>query len=149
MMLPIIDHIHITVTNLKRAEKFYDELLSILGFDISLKEFDSIPEHDYEIIEYHHSCLSIGIVSQRKEYVDDKVSRRRAGSLHHLAFQAKSQDEVDSIYEQVKAIGATIIHKPQYYLEYCSDYYAFFFKDSEGIEYEIVSFARQHYFSKE
>lgn len=148
MMLPIIDHIHITVADLKRAEKFYDKLLPLLGFDISLKEFDSVPEHDYHIIEYHHSHLSIGIVSQRKEYAEDKLSRRRAGSLHHLAFQSESHDKVDSLYEQVKAIGATIVHKPQYYPEYCSDYYAFFFKDSEGIEYEIVCFARQHYFPK-
>lgn len=41
---------------------------------------------------------------------------------------------------------AQIIHSPQYYPEYCSDYYALFFKDSEGIEYEIVSFDRGHYF---
>ena len=46
----------------------------------------------------------------------------------------------------IDELPAQIIHSPQYYPEYCSDYYALFFKDSEGIEYEIVSFDRGHYF---
>lgn len=46
----------------------------------------------------------------------------------------------------IDELPAQIIHSPQYYPAYCSDYYALFFKDSEGIEYEIVSFDRGHYF---
>ena len=41
---------------------------------------------------------------------------------------------------------ARILHAPRYWPEYCVDYYAFFFKDSEGIEYEVASFARDVYF---
>lgn len=58
-MKPVIDHIHITVENIERAELFYDQLLPILGFDISLKEHDCVPEHEYKIVEYHHRNLSI------------------------------------------------------------------------------------------
>ena len=38
-----------------------------------------------------------------------------------------------------KRIGATIISPPQEYREYVPPgYYAFFFKDSEGIKFELV-----------
>ena len=37
----------------------------------------------------------------------------------------------------IDELPAQIIHSPQYYPEYCSDYYALFFKDSEGIEVSI------------
>lgn len=145
-MKPVIDHIHITVEDIDRAEKYYDKLLPLLGFDISLKEYDEVPEHEYKIVEYHNSNLSIGLVNQREAYKGEKVSRRKAGALHHLAFQADSPKEVDCLYLKIKDIPSIIIHEPQYYPEYCSDYYAFFFKDSEGIKYEIVNFDRKRYF---
>lgn len=145
-MVPKIDHIHITVENLERAESFYDKLLPLLGFDISLKEHGSVPDHDYQIVEYHHHNFSLGIVNQRVQYAGEPVSRRKAGALHHLAFYADSKAEVDRLYREVKELPAGIIHPPHAYTDYCADYYAFFFKDSEGIEYEIVHFSREKYF---
>jgi len=145
-MQPIIDHIHITVEDLARAERFYDALLPILGFDLALKEKDCVPAHEYEIIEYHHKNFSLGLVNQRKEFANEKVSRRKAGAVHHLAFHAARKADVDFVFEAVKKLQTIIVHEPQYYPEYCNDYYAFFFKDSEGIEFEIVNFARASYF---
>ena len=41
--------------------------------------------------------------------------------------------------EQVKAIGATIVSPPREYPEYTpAGYYAVYFKDPEGIKYEVV-----------
>ena len=145
-MKPRVDHIHITVEDLGHAEKFYDRLLPLLGFDTKLKEADRVPAHEYKIIEYHHNLISIGLVNQRKAYSREKPSRRKAGALHHLAFHAENREEVDAVYEEVRKLPTEIIHKPQYYPDYCPDYYAFFFKDSEGIEYEITSFDRNRYF---
>lgn len=147
-MIPYIDHIHITVKDIERAESFYDKLLPLLGFDITLKEHDSVPEHQYKIVEYHNNHFSFGIVNPRDENKDEKVSRRKAGALHHLAFHIDSPEEIDALYLKIKEIPAVIVHKPQYYPEYCDDYYALFFKDSEGIEYELVNFDRNKYFPK-
>ena len=105
-----------------------------------------MPEHEYQIVEYHNQEFSFGIVNQRSQYEGDRVSRRRAGALHHLAFHVDSRAEVDAVFARVSAIPAVIVHPPRCYEEYCTDYYAFFFKDSEGIEYEIVNFARTKYF---
>lgn len=147
MIQPRIDHIHITVEDLDRAEAYYDRLLPLLGFDLSRKEHDSVPEHAYHIVEYHNRVFSIGLVNQREAYRGEKLSRRRAGALHHLAFRAESPEAVDALYEKIREIPQTaVVHAPQYYPEYASDYYAVFFKDSEGIEYEIVSFDREKYF---
>ena len=145
-MKPRVDHIHITVEDLGRAEKFYDRLLPLLGFDTKLKEADRVPSHEYKIVEYHHNLISIGLVNQRKAYSREKPSRRKARALHHLAFHAENREEVDAVYEEVRKLPAEIVHKPQYYPDYCPDYYAFFFKDSEGIEYEVTSFDRDRYF---
>lgn len=51
-MEPIIDHIYITVQDLDWAEQFYDKFLPIVGFDIRLKGRYTVPEHEYEAIEY-------------------------------------------------------------------------------------------------
>ena len=59
--------------------------------------------------------------------------------MHHLAFRARSRDEVDALHREVEAIGAVIVSPPRAYPEYTPPgYYAFFFKDPDGIKYEIV-----------
>ncbi len=145
-MKPVIDHIHMTVTDLDRAERFYDRLLPMLGFDLRHKAKDAVPGHEYEIVEYNHVSFSIGIVSPRKEYAMETVGRRKPGALHHLAFRVESSGEVDHLFERVATIPADIVHEPRLYPEYSADYYAFFFKDPEGIELEIVSLARERCF---
>jgi len=71
--------------------------------------------------------------------VGDTINRRKPGALHHLAFKATSRAEVDRLHSELKGIGATIVSPPQEYPEYTPPgYYALFFKDLEGIKYEIV-----------
>lgn len=141
-MLPAIDHIHFTVQDLARAERFYDALLPLLGFDLALKGRENVPAHDYELVEYNSPSLSIGLVCPRAALAGEGVNRRRPGALHHLALRAETREQVDALYGFVHALGAEILHAPRPYPEYCRDYYAFFFKDSEGNELEIVHFDR-------
>lgn len=145
-MQPILDHIHITAQDLSRAERFYDALLPLIGFDLKHKERTNVPEHAYALVEYHHAGLSLGLVSPREEYLDAPVSRRRPGAVHHIAFRAETRAQVDALYAAVCRLGAHIVHPPKEYPEYCSDYYAFFFKDTEGVELEFCHFARNRYF---
>ena len=75
--------------------------------------------------------------------MNERVHRRRPGALHHLAFRVHARDEVDELHERVKAIGATIVSPPREYPEYTPPgYYAFFFKDADGMKYEIVTHSR-------
>jgi predicted lactoylglutathione lyase len=56
-----------------------------------------------------------------------------------IAFKATSRAEIDRLHSDLKKIGATIVSPPREYAEYTPPgYYALFFKDLEGIKYEIV-----------
>jgi catechol 2,3-dioxygenase-like lactoylglutathione lyase family enzyme len=137
-MNPIIDHIQITVKDLKIAESFYDKLLPVLGFDLSRKSKGRVAEHEFDVVEYYHPMLIFGINSPREVFKEDMIHRRKPGALHHLAFKAASCAEVDSLYPKIKETGANIIEEPRFYPQHGEHYYALFFKDLEGIKYEIV-----------
>lgn len=138
-MEPIIDHLQITVKDLRVAEAFYDRLMPLLGFDLSKKAGGHIPEHEFHVVEYSHPRLAFAITSPRSAFAGDEVHRRKPGALHHLAFRATSRAEVDRIYQELKAIGATIVSPPREYPDYVPPgYYAVFFKDPDGIKYEVV-----------
>ena len=137
-MEPIIDHIQLTVRDMAQAVPFYDRLMPLLGFDPSKRSEARIEAHALHVVEYWHPRLCFGISSPR-EAVDVPVHRRRPGSVHHVAFRAASRAEVDALHEQVVAIGATIVHAPRVFPEHVpKGYYAFFFKDPDGIKYEVV-----------
>jgi catechol 2,3-dioxygenase-like lactoylglutathione lyase family enzyme len=137
---PIIDHIEITVRDMSVAVPFYDKLLPLLGFDLGKKGTARIDAHDKSVVSYEHPRLGFAITSPRRAFTGETIHRRKPGSLHHLAFRAASRADVDRLHAEVKAIGATIVSAPREYPEYApAGYYAFYFKDPDGIKYEIVS----------
>ncbi len=137
-MKPVIDHIQITVKDLKAAETFYDKFLPLLGFDLSRKSSGTVPDHEFEVIEYVSDSMILGINSPRKAFMNDEVHRRKPGSLHHLAFKADSREQVDAFHEKLKATGAEIMEPPRLYPQHGESYYAVFFKDPGGIKFEVV-----------
>jgi catechol 2,3-dioxygenase-like lactoylglutathione lyase family enzyme len=121
------------------AVRFYDRFLPLLGFDIRRKSNAVIEEHEFHVVEYDHPRLTFAITSPRRAFAGDTVHRRRPGALHHIAFRAESRAEVDRLHGELQGIGATIVSPPRAYPEYTPPgYYALFFKDLEGIKYEIV-----------
>ena len=142
-MEPIIDHIQITVKDMTTAVAFYDKLLPLLGFDIRNRVAGVIEEHEFHVVEYTHPRLIFAITSPRSAFAGDTINRRKPGALHHLAFKAESRAEVDRLHRELNAIGATIVSPPREYPEYTPPgYYALFFKDLDGIKYEIVCTTR-------
>lgn len=137
-MTPKIDHIQITVKDLKKAGQFYDKLMPLLGFDLNKKSKGKVPAHEFEVIEYIHPDLIIGFNSPREVFKNELVHRRKPGAVHHLAFRASSQQEVDSLYESIKSLDTTWLAAPQYYPQHGESYYALFFKDPDGIKLEVV-----------
>jgi len=83
--------------------------------------------------------LAFAITSPRRAFAEETINRRKPGALHHLAFKAESRAEVDRLHVELKKIRATIVCPPREYPEYTPPgYYAVYFKDLEGIKYEIV-----------
>jgi catechol 2,3-dioxygenase-like lactoylglutathione lyase family enzyme len=140
-MEPVVDHLQITVRDLDRAAAFYDRLMPLLGFDPARRTSAVVERHDFRVVEYGHPRLCFAITSPRSAFAEEKVHRRRPGALHHLAFKAGSREEVDRLHERLVAIGATIVTPPREYPEYTpAGYYALYFKDPEGMKYEIVTY---------
>lgn len=138
-MEPIVDHIEITVRDLDAAAAFYDRMLPLLGYDLAKRSRATVPAHDKEVVQYEHPRLGFAITSPRRQFAGEPMHRRRPGALHHLAFRAASRAEVDRVHGELVAIGASIVIAPREFPEYTPPgYYALFFKDPEGIRYEIV-----------
>jgi catechol 2,3-dioxygenase-like lactoylglutathione lyase family enzyme len=136
---PIIDHIQITVKDMSVAVPFYDKLLPLLGFDLQRKGSGLIEAHELHVVEYTHPRLIFAINSPRSAFAGETINRRKPGALHHLAFKAPSRAEVDRLHTELQRIGARIVSPPREYPEYVPPgYYALFFKDPDGIKYEIV-----------
>jgi catechol 2,3-dioxygenase-like lactoylglutathione lyase family enzyme len=138
-MEPIIDHIQITVKDMSIAEPFYEKMLPLLGFDPAKRGSAGVEKHEFHVVEWQHPRLCFAITSPRNAFENDTINRRKPGALHHLAFKASTRAEVNKLHDQLRAIGATIVTPPKEYPEYTpAGYYALFFKDLEGIKYEIV-----------
>ena len=138
-MEPILDHVEITVKDMAIALPFYDRLLPLLGFDLANRTEAVIEEHEKRVVSYEHPRLGFAITSPLNAFAAETVNRRKPGALHHLAFRAETRADVDRLHVELRAIGATIVQPPREYPEYTpAGYYALYFKDLEGIKYEIV-----------
>lgn len=91
-MHPIIDRIHITFSELTRAEKFYDKLLSILGFDPERKERDTVPENEYSIVECHDKIFPSGL-SARGRSASERGSAGESQVRSTTLFSAQTAEQ--------------------------------------------------------
>ena len=129
-MKGIIGHIFLNVKDFNESEFFYDKLLTLMGFEI-----DHVDEGDFgKLKSYKQGEHNIWIRFDRKKESEQFV--RNVG-LDHLAFELKSESEVDKTYEVVKKLNVKITREPRKYPEYSETYYAFFFRDPNGIPLEI------------
>lgn len=134
-MLPVIDHIQLTVADMERALAFYDRLMPLLGFDLDKRSRAYLESHDLDVAEYVHPRLCFAIDSPRASEASTPVHRRSPGALHHLAFKAESREQIDGLYPRLVELGARIVEPPREYPETTpAGYYAVFFKDPEGIK---------------
>lgn len=142
-MEPVIDHVQVTVRDLDAAVRFYDRFLPLLGFDPARRSSAVIERHELRVVEYSHPRLCLAISSPRAAFAKDAVHRRRPGALHHLAFKAGTRAEIDELHRQLVAMGAEIVSPPREYPEYTpAGYYALYFKDPDGLKYEVVTYPK-------
>ena len=143
-MPPVIHHLQVTVPDVKQAEPFYDQLFTILGYDIQQKYNGYLEHSDMQIVEYIGSNFDFGICSPKAEFKGQKVDSRRPGALQHVAFACESNKEVDELFERLKDIeGISILHgEPREYREKIAPgYYALFFETIDGIRFELFHHA--------
>ena len=129
--MPGIAHIMLNVSDFLRSETFYDRLLFRLGFSTNYRE----EAEDVAVKSYTLNEHNIWIKSDRSS---PHLPFVRDSGLDHLAFAARSKTEVDKMYEVLRDANVSITHPPAFYPEYSPNYYAFYFRDPDGIPLEVA-----------
>jgi ribosomal protein S18 acetylase RimI-like enzyme len=124
-----LDHVYLTVSDLARAERFYDAVLQLLGFRKGDKAIAGAPH-----AHYVNRVMQVTLRPAERVVAHDPC----APGLHHLCLQVASHTDVDAVAAGLgmRGVEATA---PRRYPEYNPDYYATFFSDPDGLRLEVVA----------
>lgn len=132
-----IHHIGLTVNNWEASAPFYHALAEALGAKPFI-ENTGAPHRSEQgrVIIFAADSFMFSIWEAFEENKTNQFKDYNVG-LHHFAFQASSREDVDKVYQTMKAMGAEIVDAPQEY-DYVPGYYAVFFRDPDGLRIEYV-----------
>jgi glyoxylase I family protein len=130
-----LHHLDLNVSDLDRSRRFYDELLTQLGYRRVHYSAPGEPEGFDWLAPDERGRFSLGLYQAS---TGAAAHDRRAPGVHHVAFAAPSQRAVDDLYQTLMAIGVAILDPPRLYPKYEPGYYAVFFLDPDGIKLEYV-----------
>ena len=128
-----VDHIYISVSDLKRAERFYDVVMKLLGFRKS-----TTPIAGERHLHYFNPVTQYTL---RPAKPSEAGHNPYSPGLHHLCFRVARQSDVDAAARGLWEVGIPATD-PQFYPEYAEDYYATFFEDPDGVRLEVVAHRR-------
>jgi glyoxylase I family protein len=126
-----IDHVYVTVRDLRRSEAFYDTVMGILGFR---KNESSIGDDPH--VHYYNRQLGFTLRPARDGARDHDPY---APGLHHLCLRVLDAAVVDRAVDALRAAGVEVTD-PREYPEYSDGYYATFLSDPDGVRLEICNF---------
>ena len=116
---------------MKRSVDFYNRLLFPMGFKRGLNESGKWGA----VLGYKGKGLELELIYERN--IKYKPFNRYVG-LNHICFEVDNKKEVDEMYKLVKTLKVKITKKPRKYPSYTKKYYAFYFRDPDGIPLEIA-----------
>jgi len=121
----------LSVSNWEKSKDFYDSLMREIGFKEGI-----VSEKGYFALKEYASGDHILMIQYEKgkEY----EGFNRFPGLNHIAFWVRTKELVDNLYIVVKNLNVEITRPPREYPEYGKGYYAFYFRDPDGIPLEIA-----------
>jgi glyoxylase I family protein len=125
-----IDHIYISVSDLPRAEAFYDQVMPILGFRKNAFTIDGDPHIQYFNRHFGYVLRPAKAKSPHDPY---------APGLHHLCIRVDAAADVGETAGKLRAAGIDA-SEPRLYAEYAPDYHATFFNDPDGLRLEVTNY---------
>lgn len=128
-----MNHLRLTVRDVREAERFYDPLLRLLGYELVQRSSERLAW----AMPGPGGFLQWFILSAAPDELRDRVHELGVPGLHHFAFNADSREEVDRFHELLVARGVEILDAPDEY-DYEPGYYAVFFLDPNGFKLELV-----------
>ena len=118
-MQGLIHHIEINVSNLQRSVDFWSWLLEELGY----QPFQKWDGGQSWIIDKTYIVFV---------QTDEKF-------LNHLAFYARSRQQVDDLTKLLKQKGVRILYEDRHPYAGGDNHYAVFFEDPDRIKVELVA----------
>jgi len=129
-----IDHIYISVSDLRRSELFFDQvLLGVLGFRKNKFVLGGDPH-----VQYFNRHFGYVLRPSR----NDNGHNAYAPGLHHFCLRVESVADVVAVAEQLRA-SAIDASEAKCYPEYAPDYWATFFTDPDGIRLEVTNYRQE------
>jgi catechol 2,3-dioxygenase-like lactoylglutathione lyase family enzyme len=124
-----IDHLAIRVGDFEASRRFYDRLLTFLGF---------VREWEFGRTVGWNNGVTMWWITE----ADPGAGPHRTGDIgyHHYAFELGAKAEVDEVGEFLKREGVTVVDPPAAYPSYGEGYYAVFFLDPDGLKLEAMYF---------
>ena len=129
-----IDHLAIRVSDFEASRRFYDRLLTFLGF---------VLEWEFErTVGWNNGVTMFWITEADAE---GRKGPHRTGDIgyHHYAFELAARAEVDELGAFLEQEGATVVDAPAAYPSYGEGYYAVFFLDPDGLKLEAMHFTEK------
>jgi len=115
----MIAHTGLAVRDFKAAKSFYERALAPLGYSAKMEHGDSTGFNDGKNTDFW-------------------IGKRKTVEPTHVAFEAKSKDEVEAFYRAALAAGGRDNGGPGYRRDYWPGYYAAFVYDPDGHNVEAV-----------
>jgi catechol 2,3-dioxygenase-like lactoylglutathione lyase family enzyme len=126
----MLHHVEIYVSNLAKSVEFWSWLLTELGYEQYQK---------WELgISWKYQETYLVFVQAEERFLDVPYHRCRVG-LNHLAFHARSREQVDEITETLIKKEIRILYREKHPYAGGSEYYAVFFEDPDRIKVELVA----------
>lgn len=119
----MIDHVTIYVNDLAKSKAFYEKVFSVFGYKVSFGEEDKFWAFD----------IGNGSLFEIAQYKDTTIL-----TPCHIAFRAKSHEQVHQFYEMALAAGGKDNGPPGPRPQYTKNYYAAFILDPNGHNIEAV-----------
>ncbi len=124
-----VDHLVIRVSDFEVSRRFYDRLLSFLGF---VEEWDL-----GATVGWNNGVTMMWVVA-----AEPGARPHHTGDIgfHHYAFELGAAEEVDELGDFLKREGVKIVDPPADYPSYGEGYRAVFFEDPDGLKLEGMYF---------
>jgi catechol 2,3-dioxygenase-like lactoylglutathione lyase family enzyme len=119
----MLDHLVLPVGNLAASVRFYSAVLAPLG---------CVPK------AYDHGAVEF-LRDQRDTSFWIREADGELGPETHIAFAARSEDEVRGFHLVAVDFGATSLREPQYFPQYHEHYFAAYVRDPDGNNIEAVN----------
>lgn len=123
----MLDHIGISVTDVKRSAEFYELALKPLGVHIEMPPTPDMIAAGYE---------GYGFGEDGKPYF--WIGSSPPGGPLHIAFAARTRSDVDAFYAAAIAAGGRDNGPPGIRAHYHPNYYGAFVLDPDGNNLEAV-----------